>query len=149
MTDGGFHDSVAKRLLRCGWSAALGCHALTSAALPRREGIRVFYGGARPGDVGGPLVKVKRLRAAFPENWWRYSVVYTLSNTPYPPDFALWILRHRGIPIVHNQNGVFYPAWFRGDWQARNARMARTYHQADYVVLPERLLPEVGRAFPR
>ncbi|WP_316977628.1 glycosyltransferase family 4 protein [Shumkonia mesophila] len=133
MTDVGFHDSVAKRLLRWGWSATLGCHALASSAIPRRQGIRVFYGGARPGDVGGPLVKVKRLRAAFPESWWRYSVVYTLSNTPYLPDFALWLLRRRGMPIVHNQNGVFYPAWFHGDWRARNARMARTYHQADYV----------------
>lgn len=133
MTDVVLRDPLSKRALRWGWSALLGGHAMLSAAMPSGDGIRIFYGGARPGDVGGPLVKVKRLRAAFPESWWRYSVVYTLSNTPYLPDFALWLLRRRGLPIVHNQNGVFYPAWFHGDWQVRNARMARTYHQADHV----------------
>jgi glycosyltransferase involved in cell wall biosynthesis len=133
MTEVVLRDPLSKRALRWGWSALLGGHAVLSAATSGGDGVRVFYGGARPGDVGGPLVKVKRLRAAFPESWWRYSVVYTLSNTPYLPDFALWLLRRRGVPIVHNQNGVFYPAWFHGDWQGRNARMARTYHQADYV----------------
>jgi len=133
MIDAVLRDPLTKRVLRQGWSTALGIHALLSSATSGGDGIRVFYGGARPGDVGGPLVKVKRLRAAFPEHWWRYSVVYTLSNAPYLPDVAIRIFRRRGVPIVHNQNGVFYPAWFRGNWQARNARMARTYHAADHV----------------
>lgn len=133
MTNVVLRDPLLKRAMRWGWSAVLGGHALLSAATSGGNAIRVFYGGARPGDVGGPLVKVKRLRAAFPESWWRYTVVYTLSNTPYLPDIALRLLQRRGVPIVHNQNGVFYPAWFLGDWQGRNARMARTYHRADYV----------------
>lgn len=133
MTDVVLRDRPSKRLLRWGWSVALGGHAVLSSATSGGTGVKVFYAGARPGDVGGPLVKVKRLRAAFPESWWRYTVVYTLSNTPYLPDIALGILKRRGVPIVHNQNGVFYPGWFQGDWQARNARMARSYHQADHV----------------
>jgi len=127
------HDPLTKCALRWGWSVVLGGHAALSAATSGGDGVRVFYAGARPGDLGGPMVKIKRLRATFPESWWRYSVVYTLSNTPYLPDVAIWLLRRRGVPIVHNQDGVFYPAWFRGNWQTRNARMARTYHQANYV----------------
>ena len=46
---------------------------------------------------------------------------------------ALGRLQARGIPIVSNQNGVFYPAWFGGDWEAENRRMAGPYHMADHV----------------
>ena len=147
MTDEVLRDPLVKRVLRGGWSAALAGHALLSWPTSGGVGIRVFYGGARPGDVGGPLVKVKRLRATFPESWWRYSVVYTLSNTPYLPDVALALLKFRGMPIVHNQNGVFYPAWFKGDWRARNARMARTFHQADHVFFQSRFCQRSAEKF--
>jgi glycosyltransferase involved in cell wall biosynthesis len=101
--------------------------------VPRRSGLAVYYGGARAGDVGGPLVKINRLREYFPEVRWGYNLLYLLSNTPYLPKYALKIAKQRGVPIVHNQNGVFYSAWYSGDWQAQNQRMARSYHAADWV----------------
>lgn len=127
-------DATFKKILRWGWSVALAVHAGLNVFYPFRScGVRVFYGGARAGDVGGPLVKVKRLRALFPECRWGFNTVYVLSNTPYLPDMALALLKMRRIPLVHNQNGVFYPGWYAGDWKAQNRRMARTYHKADYV----------------
>ena len=94
---------------------------------------RIFYGGARTGDLGGPLVKVQRLRHYFPEHSWNFNLVYCLSNAPYLNDMSLAILRKRRIPIIHNQNGMFYKAWYDGDWRAQNAWMSRTYHQASHV----------------
>lgn len=126
-------DPLAKKLLRGGYSLALGTAALLNTMVPRDSGVSVFYGGARVGDVGGPLVKVQRLRRHFPERRWGYSVVYSLSNAPYLPPLALRVLKARGVPIVHNQNGVFYPGWYEGNWQGQNARMAHAYHQADHV----------------
>ncbi len=127
-------DPLIKKLMRLGWGIILGLHGALNVFLPRSKAVpRVFFGGARAGDVGGPLVKVKRLRVLFPEQLWGFNVVYTLSNTPYLPGFALWLLKLRGVPIVHNQNGVFYPGWYAGDWQRQNKRMARTFHQAEYV----------------
>jgi len=126
--------SFAKDVLRRAYAAMLGLGAVATVPLSGHRGApRVFYGGAFSGDVGGPLVKVKRLIAHFPEHRFDYNVVYALSNAPYLPDLALALLRARGVPIVHNQNGVFYPAWYGGDWKAENARMARTYHQAEHV----------------
>jgi hypothetical protein len=37
------------------------------------------------------------------------------------------------IPIVLNQNGVFYSGWYAGNWQKKNSDMAKAYHLADYV----------------
>jgi glycosyltransferase involved in cell wall biosynthesis len=127
-------DSLLKPLLRTGWRAALLLHGLASAATSGGGGApRVFYGGARSGNLGGPLVKVKRLQGFFPPKAWRYNLVYALSNAPYLPAPALEMLRRRHIPLVLNQNGVFYPGWYGGDWHAQNIVMAHAYHSAEYV----------------
>lgn len=126
-------DPWTKKLLRQAYTAFCGAQVVCNLAAPRRQALSVYYGGARLGDVGGPLVKVKRLREYFPEALWGYNLVYLLSNTPYLPGIALDILKQRRIPIVHNQNGVFYKAWYAGDWAAQNRRMACSYHAADWV----------------
>ena len=127
-------ESLAKRCLRECYRAALGAHALVHTSISTQGlDVRTFYGGARSGDIGGPLVKLKRLQAFFPEHRWDYNLVYLLSNAPYLPAFALRLLKRRQVPIVLNQNGVFYPAWYAGDWRAKNSEMARAYHLADYV----------------
>ena len=126
-------DPWTKKLLRQAYTAVCGARVLCNLAVPRRGKLAVYYGGARLGDFGGPLVKVKRLREYFPEVGWGYNLVYLLSNTPYLPGMALDILKRSGVPMVHNQNGVFYKAWYAGDWAAQNRRMARAYHAADRV----------------
>ncbi len=125
-------DPVHKRILRWGYGAALSLQTIATARR-RRGRARLWYGGARIGDVGGTLVKLRRLTARFPEQRGRYNLVYLLSNAPYLRPGALARLKRRRVPIVLNQNGVFYPAWFAGDWQAMNARMAHGYHAADHV----------------
>jgi glycosyltransferase involved in cell wall biosynthesis len=132
VTGGLLKDPPHKRLLRWGYGAALTLQ--TYATARRRNGAaRVWYGGARIGDVGGTLVKLRRLSARFPERRADYNLVYLLSNAPYLPPAALRRLRAQRVPVVLNQNGVFYPAWFDGDCAAMNARMAAAYHAADHV----------------
>ena len=130
----GLQDPLSKRIMRWGWGTLLGAHAATSLATAGSGGApALYYGGARSGDIGGPLVKIKRLSRSFPEHPWRFNIVYVLSNAAYLPALALGLFRKQRIPIVHNQNGVFYPAWFPGDWRAGNERMARSYRIADHV----------------
>ncbi len=111
--------SLAKALLRKGWRTAQFVHALLTASLPRsREVPRVFYGGARRGNLGGPLVKVKRLQQYFQPCPWTYNMVYLLSNAPYLPGLAIDWMKLSRIPLVLNQNGVFYPGWYAVEWQS-------------------------------
>ena len=127
-------DRLARRCLRKCYRTALGLHGIASMATSgSTDGLRLFYGGARAGDVGGPLVKLQRLNAYFPEHRWNYNLVYLLSNAPYLPDIALRILQRRRVPTVVNQNGVFYHGWYSGDWRAKNMEMAQAYHLADHV----------------
>lgn len=95
--------------------------------------LSVYYGGARGGDFGGTLVKVARLQRIFNERKWGFNVVYNLSNASYLNEQAIKSLKRQKVPIVHNQNGTFYPAWYGGDWIRENKRMAAVFHAADYV----------------
>lgn len=126
-------DPVSKNFLRKAYTASCGAQVLCNSFFPRKTELAVYYGGARSGCIGGPLVKVKRLREYFPEIQFGFNLAYLLSNTPYLPSFALTILKRRNIPIVYNQNGVFYKAWYTGDWKAENHRMSLPYHAADWV----------------
>lgn len=127
-------DPLLKSLARAGYRVATGLRARAFGRPPSAGATpSVFYGGARSGDNGGPLVKVQRLQKAFPQASGPFNLVYSLSNTPYLSPAALDRLKSRGTAIVHNQNGVFYPGWYDGDWERENARMAAAYHRADHV----------------
>jgi glycosyltransferase involved in cell wall biosynthesis len=73
------------------------------------------------------------LKSLFPEHWIGFSLVYMLSNALYLPASAIARLRAAGVPIVLNQNGVFYPGWYPEGWERENARMAAVRARADYV----------------
>ena len=131
---GGLHDPVLKSLLRGAYRMALGLHERISVPISGGGAApRVYYGGARAGDHGGPRVKIRKLSEVFPERPWTYNLVYLLSNAPYLPPATLRRLKGRGIPMLSNQNGVFYPAWYAGDCEAENRRMAEQYHLVDHV----------------
>lgn len=125
---------VAKRLARVAYRKGLGLRARLSALTSGGGGEpRLYYGGAPAGPHGGPRLKIAKLRQAFPEHAWNYNLVYVVSAGPYPPLDTLRRIKARRIPLVLNQNGVYYPAWYGGDWEAENRRMAGPYHLADHV----------------
>jgi glycosyltransferase involved in cell wall biosynthesis len=73
------------------------------------------------------------LKQHFANHRTGYSLVYLLSNALYLPDLVLSAIGARSIPIVLNQNGVFYPAWYADGWEAENGRMASAYQRASHV----------------
>lgn len=134
MSDSRRKDPVPKALARRAYRGLTAARTFAFATAARKDAsARVFYGGARSGDNGGPLVKVKRLQRAFPQAPGHFNIIYSLSNAPYLSRASLARAKARGTGLVHNQNGVFYPGWYDGDWQAANRRMSHAYHLADHV----------------
>ena len=95
---------------------------------------KVHYGGSRKGELGGPLVKTKKLNQYFPEYSWKFNIVYLLSNSIYLNPVSCKLIKKKGLPVVLNQNGVFYPAWFDGNWEKENNKMSQIYCLADYIL---------------
>ena len=51
------------------------------------------------------------------------------------------------MPIVLNQNGVFYPEWFDGNWEKENSKMSQIYHSADYVLWQSKFCKKASEKF--
>ena len=94
----------------------------------------VWYGGARQGNKGGANTKLRYLTRHFPNSFPSLNKVYLLSNSLNIRPFALRYLKRRGVPIILNQNGVFYKAWYTGDVEKANRKMRYFYHNADFVI---------------
>ncbi len=99
----------------------------------RNSEVKVFFGGAYSGDFGGPLVKVKRLKEFFPENYFNFNIVYCLSNSPYLSEKSLKTIKKRNIPIILNQNGVYFKGWHGKNWEEKNRKLRYAYLAADYI----------------
>jgi glycosyltransferase involved in cell wall biosynthesis len=126
--------TVLDRLKRTAYRSAVGAAALAALPFRQRRAIAVSYGGARAGDAGGPLVKRRILGARFPEQRFGYSLLYILSNAIYLPQSVIDAVHRARVPIVLNQNGVFYPSWYPDGWERENARMAAVHRVASHVL---------------
>ena len=62
-----------------------------------------------------------------------FNVAYILSNAIFITTNAIKFLKKNKIPIILNQNGVFYSGWYQGNWREKNKLMSIPYHAADYV----------------
>ncbi len=93
----------------------------------------IYYAGAETRNIGGPYLKIKKLQKFFPENKREFNLVYALSNSPKLMHSSINILKERKIPLILNQNGVFYPGWYKGNWKNQNLLNSKVYHSADYV----------------
>ena len=125
---------MLKDMVRDAYRTLNGAAMIATLPLRARDrALHVFYGGARAGDFGGTLVKVRLLQQRFPERRVGFSLLYMLSNAIYLPPFAVDRVRAAGVPIVLNQNGVFYPGWYPTGWERENARMAVVHDKADHV----------------
>lgn len=102
------------------------------------QGIHVSYGLRqlpKSGEVvHGGIIKFQRLSKYFPNKPLRFNILYMVSSK-YPP-FAEQVLSsalRKRAKFIWNQDGVAYPAWMPSGWQEANMRMARFFHDADYV----------------
>jgi glycosyltransferase involved in cell wall biosynthesis len=74
------------------------------------------------------------LARRFPNRLLGFSLLYILSNAIYLSRSVIGAVASAGVPIVLNQNGVYYPAWYPQDWKHENARMAYVHETANHVL---------------
>ncbi len=98
-----------------------------------KDYFKIYYGGAVSGNYGGPRVKIKRMKMFFPQYFGNFNLIYLLSNSLYVTPKFINYFKKKNIPIVLNQNGVFFPGWYLNDWKSMNSLMSFYYHRADYV----------------
>ena len=43
------------------------------------------------------------------------------------------IIKRNGIPVVLNQNGVYFSGWYGNGWENKNKKLIPAYHLSDYI----------------
>ena len=125
--------TIFKKILRVIYSLYVDIiFALNHFFAKKSKNLNIYFGGAYAGNLGGTLVKIKRLKNFFKENIIGFNILYLLSNSIYYHYNFLKLIKKK-VPIIHNQNGVFYEAWFEGDWRGSNHKMSNQLHLSDYV----------------
>ncbi len=108
---------------------------------------KVFFGGARVGNIGGTLTKIKKLKKYFGESLFGFNIVYLMSNTPYLNSLNLLLINKLKIPIIHNQNGLFYPSWYDGNCSIKNKQINKQYLKANYIFFQSNFCKEISYKF--
>ncbi|MGE4231752.1 MAG: hypothetical protein AB7F43_00330 [Bacteriovoracia bacterium] len=72
-----------------------------------------------PWFSGGPMTKFDQLRPLIAAKNLPYSSIFCFSAI-YTPLVALRFFKKIGVTILVNQNGVYYPAWYSGDYKKKN-----------------------------
>ena len=105
------------------------------ALFPKRSGFHPYFGPPTL-PYGGPDLKLRKLKKAFGNSYWP-SVIYVVSGKPLSLSF-LTLAKNKGIPIVLNQDGVYYPAWYSGSCIEKNQVLASLHALARFVVFQSR-----------
>lgn len=105
-----------------------------------------FFGFIRQGRTTAAFMKARKLAHLFANSPFHNDILYVCSG-----HIPLWYCRRekqRGVKLVVNQNGVYYPGWYGPDYAAANERhLAGYYRAADYIIYQSAFCEESARRF--
>lgn len=99
--------------------------------LPKRRGASPYFGPPTP-PYGGPDLKARKLKAIFGNSYWP-SCIYVFSGKPISSIFLRFV-KWRKIPIILNQDGVYYPQWYPRGFKEMNLRLRLLHCLSDFVI---------------
>lgn len=130
--------SDALQSLRVGNAARPLLRATTAAVTPRPCYLSRAFPGPPAGSAQiamGGEVKMAGLAAAFPHAFPACDLLYAVSSVGFPGRQKVVDRgRSRGIPVVLNQNGVYYPATGGPGWRSLNRPLDALRRSADFIV---------------
>lgn len=121
--------NLAIQKLRKVWGKLAHAWLLISSLRPQSQGIQLL---SLPGFFGGPATKALQLAPLCTAKGAPYSTLIALSAVRVPIALVR-ALRRLGARMILNQNGVYYPGWYEGDWRAANAYLRELFLASDFV----------------
>jgi glycosyltransferase involved in cell wall biosynthesis len=96
--------------------------------------LRPFFGWIGR-HANGPGNRTKRMTEAFGNYYLNPNLVYAQSAWSGPQiDHTIARAVRRHVPVILNQNGWYYPAWYAGDCKVANRQLLNAHNQASRVI---------------
>ncbi len=88
--------------------------------IKNKKKIRPYFGLPKR-NYGGPNIRTKKMIKSFGNYLFSPNIIYAQSWWEEKElEDALCFSKKHNVPIVFNQNGWFYEAWYKNNWKKRN-----------------------------
>jgi glycosyltransferase involved in cell wall biosynthesis len=105
-----------------------------------------FFGFTRRGRTTAAFMKARKLADLFVTSPLHNGILYVCSGH-IPLSYCLRE-KKRGVRLVVNQNGVYYPGWYGPEYAAANERhLAGSYRAANYLIYQSAFCRDAARRF--
>ena len=102
--------------------------------IKKKKQIRPYFGLPKR-DFGGPNVRTKKMIKIFGNYFFSPNIIYAQSWWDQKElEDAYNFSQKNNVPIVFNQNGWFYPAWYKGNWKRRNETIIKIQKISEKVI---------------
>jgi hypothetical protein len=96
---------------------------------------RVYFGPPSLKKMGGPSIRIHRMKEAFGNSLFTPNIIYAGSAWGEEKlKMTLKLKKSNRVKVIFNQNGWYYPAWYQGDWKKKNQQIIECQKQADYIL---------------
>ncbi len=93
--------------------------------IKNKNKIRPYFGFPKR-NYGGPNIRTKKMIESFGNYFFSPNIIYAQSWWEEKElEDALCFSKKHNVPIVFNQNGWFYEAWYKNDWKKRNQTLIK------------------------
>lgn len=100
---------------------------------------KIFFGFATS-KLSAASLKIIKLKNLFGNNI-RHNTIY-LCGASMPAWFCKWA-KNRGVKVILNQNGVYYPGWYGSGYKEANKRYLDNYYRlADFIIFQNNFCKE-------
>lgn len=102
--------------------------------LPSSKTIKPFFGFIG-NKISGRQKRVSRLIEEFGNHFMRPNILYVGSQWGILNHESAIDLKYKNnCPIILNQNGIYYPGWYNGDYKERNAALVNINKNSNEVI---------------
>ena len=102
--------------------------------IKKKNKIRPYFGFPKR-NFGGPNVRTKKMIKIFGNYFFSPNIIYAQSWWDQKElEDAYNFSQKNNVPIVFNQNGWFYPAWYKGNWKRRNETIIKIQKISEKVI---------------
>ena len=96
--------------------------------------IRPYFGLPKR-KYGGPNIRTKKMIKFFGNYFFSPNIIYAQSWwSEIELKDAIDYSKKNSVPVVFNQNGWFYPAWYKKDWKKRNNTIIKIHKISKKVI---------------
>ena len=109
-----------------------------------KKNLRPYFGLPRY-NYGGPNIRTKKMIKIFGNYFFSPNIIYAQSWwSEKEINDAITYSKKNSVSVIFNQNGWFYPAWYKKNWKKRNATIIKIQKISKKVIFQSKFCKDTS-----